>query len=271
MTEQSKGPTPTEINLHRKSRLLSITFADGRQFSLPCEYLRVYSRAAEVTSRGTPETGKENVNIDSIEPQGSYAIRIAFDDGHDTGIYSWETLYDLGLNQEQYWQQYLDRLAAAGYARDGRRLAGAADAERKIRVMYFAYLANKMGKESEELTPPDTVEDVQQLLGWLRRAKGERGYLFADETVRVTVNKQFAESFTRLDPGDDREVVVLLRILAGHDLAGKLVCVSQRLPAPTLIRCEVLEALYRAVRRGARRSPARRRVRSRRPSHATRP
>jgi len=207
VSEQNKGPQPTEINLHRKSRLLNIRFSDGQSFSLPCEYLRVNSHAAEVTSRNIPEIGKEDVNIDRIEPQGTYAIRIVFDDGHDTGIYSWETLYDLGLNREKYWQQYLDRLEAAGYARDGRRMAGAADAERKIRVMYFAYLANKMGKESEDLTPPDTVEDVQQLLGWLRRVKGERGYLFADETVRVTVNKQFAEPFTRLDPGDEVAIV----------------------------------------------------------------
>ena len=207
MSEQHKGPIPTEIKLHRKSRLLNIVFSDGRSFSLPCEYLRVNSRAAEVTSRRTPETGKENVNIDRIEPQGTYAIRVSFDDGHDTGIYSWETLYDLGANQEEYWQSYLDRLRAAGDERDGRRLAGAADAERQLQVLYFAYLANKMGKESEQLTPPDTVEDVQQLLGWLRRIKGDRGYLFADEHVRVTVNKQFAEPFTRLGPGDEVAIV----------------------------------------------------------------
>jgi DUF971 family protein/molybdopterin converting factor small subunit len=207
VSEQNKGPQPTEINLHRKSRLLNITFSDGKRFSLPCEYLRVHSHAAEVTSRSTPETGKETVNIERIEPQGSYAIRIAFDDGHDTGIYSWETLYDLGTNQDKYWQAYLDRLSAAGYDRDGRRLAGASDDERNIQVMYFAYLANKMRKESEQLTPPDSVEDVQQLLGWLRRVKGDRGYLFADENVRVTVNKQFAEPFTRLDPGDEVAIV----------------------------------------------------------------
>lgn len=207
MSGDSKGPVATEINLHRKSRLLNISFADGQQFSLPCEYLRVNSHAAEVTSRGTPEVGKEKVNIDRIEPQGTYAIRIAFDDGHDTGIYSWETLYELGINQAQNWQAYLDRLAAAGYDRDGQRLAGAPDAERKIKVMYFAYLADKMRKDAEELTPPETVENVEQLLDWLRRVKGDRGYLFEDATVRVTVNKQFAEPFTKLDPGDEVAIV----------------------------------------------------------------
>jgi len=207
VSEQPKGPIPTEINLHRKSRLLTISFSDGKTFSLPCEYLRVNSHAAEVTSRQSPETGKEDVNIDRIEPQGSYAIRIAFDDGHDTGIYSWETLYDLGMNQEKNWQAYLDRLAAAGYDRSGARLAGAPDAERKIRVLYFNYLANKLRKESEDLTPPAGVETVEQLLAWLRRVKGDRGYLLADDAVRVTVNKQFAEPFTRLDPGDEIGIV----------------------------------------------------------------
>ncbi len=207
MSEQPKGPIPTEINLHRKSRLLNISFSDGRTFSLPCEYLRVNSHAAEVTSRRSPETGKEDVNIDRIEPQGSYAIRIAFDDGHDTGIYSWETLYDLGINQVKNWQAYLDRLAATGYDRSGARLAGAPEAERKIRVLYFNYLAKQLRKESEDLTPPAGVETVEQLLAWLRRVKGDRGYLLADDAVRVTVNKQFAEPFTRLDPGDEIGIV----------------------------------------------------------------
>ena len=207
VSEQARGPIPTEINLHRKSRLLNIRFSDGQSFSLPCEYLRVNSHAAEVTGRGTPEVGKEQVNIDRIEPQGTYAIRISFDDGHDTGIYSWETLYDLGVNQETYWQAYLDRLAAAGYDRSGARLAGAPEGERKIKVLYFAYLANKMRKEAEEVTPPETVETVEQLLAWLRRVKGDRAYLLADENVRVTVNKQFAEPFTRLDPGDEVAIV----------------------------------------------------------------
>lgn len=207
MNEETKGPMPTEINLHRKSRRLNITFSDGKSFSLPCEYLRVHSHAAEVTTRNTPETGKEHVNIDRIEPQGSYAIRIAFDDGHDTGIYSWETLYDLGLNQERYWQAYLERLAAAGYDRSGSRLADAPASERVITLLYFNYLANRMRRESEQVTPPAAVETVEQLLGWLRRVKGDRGYLFADETVRVTVNKQFAEPFTKLDPGDEVAIV----------------------------------------------------------------
>ena len=186
---------------------MRIAFSDGREFSLPCEYLRVHSHAAEVTTRSVPESGKEQVNIDRIEPQGSYAIRIAFDDGHDTGIYSWETLYDLGLHQTEYWQAYLDKLAAAGIDRSGTRLADAAPVERRLKVLYFAYLANKMRRESEELSPPETVQTVEQLLAWLRKVKGDRAYLLADANVRVTVNKQFAEPFTRLDPGDEVAIV----------------------------------------------------------------
>lgn len=207
MSDASEHPTPTEISLHRKSRVLQIAFADGQRFQLPCEYLRVYSHAAEVVAKRVPETGKENVNIESIEPQGSYALRIAFDDGHDTGIYSWDTLYDLGLNQARYWQDYLDRLAAAGISRAGTRLGNAAPAQRRIRVLYFNYLAQQMRREAEELNPPATVEDVQGLLAWLRKVKGERGYLLADDRVRVTVNKQFAEPFTKLDPGDEVGIV----------------------------------------------------------------
>ena len=91
---QSQEPTrrhPTEINLHSKSRILSIAFDDGARFELPCEYLRVFSRAAEERLLDQPATGKEGVNIERIEPQGQYAIRIVFDDGHDTGIYSWDS------------------------------------------------------------------------------------------------------------------------------------------------------------------------------------
>jgi len=207
MSDKPSHPVPTEINLHRKSRILSIAFSDGARFELPCEYLRVHSHAAEVVTSDTPVVGKEGVNIDRIEPQGSYAVRILFDDGHDTGIYSWETLYDLGKNQEQYWQTYLDRLAAAGYSRQGTRLAGASDGQRHITLLYFNYLANKLRKESEVVEPPPAVEDVAGLLHWLRRRYMTYGYLLADDNVRVTVNKQFAEPFTRLDPGDEVGIV----------------------------------------------------------------
>ena len=205
----NQHPVPSEINLHRKSRILNIRFSDGKVFNFPCEYLRVYSRAAEVSLKDLPETGKEEVNIDNIEPQGSYAIRIVFDDGHDTGIYSWETLYDLGVHQDEYWQKYLDKLTAAGYTRKGERLAGNTAAQLSLKLMYFSYLANKLGKESEQITAPASITDVQSLLAWLSRIKGDRGYLLAPDNVRATVNRQFAEAFTRLEPGDEVGIIPL--------------------------------------------------------------
>lgn len=195
-------PTPTEINLHSKSRLLVVEFSDGQRFELPCEYLRVHSPAAEVQARRVPEIGKEQVNIDRIEPQGTYAVRIIFDDGHDTGIYSWETLYDLGVNKDKYWQAYLDKLEAAGKQRNG-----SGEQAKRLTVLYFAYLASKMRKESEQFEVPPQVSDVQGLLQWLRRKKVDRGYLLADDNVRVTVNHQFAEPFTKLDDGDEVAIV----------------------------------------------------------------
>ena len=112
---------PTEITLHQKRRVLNISFEDGARFELPCEYLRVHSPSAEVRGHGvgqeTLQTGKEQVNIDEIKPVGRYAVKLCFDDGHDSGIYSWETLYDLGSHYENYWQDYLNKLQQAGYAR----------------------------------------------------------------------------------------------------------------------------------------------------------
>ena len=112
---------PTDIKLHQTSRVLDIEFDDGAIFSLPCEYLRVYSPSAEVRGHGPGQevlqTGKERVNITAIEPVGNYAVKFIFDDGHDTGIYSWNVLYDLGVNYARNWATYLDQLRAAGYTR----------------------------------------------------------------------------------------------------------------------------------------------------------
>ena len=115
-------PQPTEIKLHQKSRVLEISFADGKAFQLPCEFLRVYSPSAEARGHGPGQevlqTGKKEVGITHIEPVGTYAIQLVFSDGHDTGIYSWDLLYQYGLNQEALWQQYLDRLAQSGASRE---------------------------------------------------------------------------------------------------------------------------------------------------------
>ena len=114
-------PRPTKIVLHQQSRTLEVAFDDDCIFNLSCEYLRVFSPSAEVRGHGPGQEvlqiGKENVNISVVEPVGAYAVKLIFDDGHDTGLYSWETLYELGSQQEAYWQAYLEELEKAGYER----------------------------------------------------------------------------------------------------------------------------------------------------------
>ncbi|NOZ52211.1 MAG: DUF971 domain-containing protein [Gammaproteobacteria bacterium] len=115
-------PRPNDIKLHQKSRVLEVTFDDGETFNLPCEYLRVYSPSAEVRGHGPGQevlqVAKEQVNITSIEPVGNYAIQLHFDDGHNTGIYSWDIIYELGQHQDALWQEYLDKLKQAGHQRN---------------------------------------------------------------------------------------------------------------------------------------------------------
>ncbi len=112
---------PIDIKLHQKSRLLEITFDDQSNCMLSCEFLRVYSPSAEVRGHGIGQevlqTGKENVNIVGIEPVGNYAVKLIFSDDHDTGLYSWDYLYDLAKNYEAMWLEYIGRLDAAGVKR----------------------------------------------------------------------------------------------------------------------------------------------------------
>jgi len=114
-------PVPTELNLHQTSRVLEVTFDDGASFKLPCEYLRVFSPSAEVMGHGpgqeTLQLNKEDVNIAQITPVGNYAVGLHFDDEHNTGIYSWDYLYELGNGYEANWQAYLERLETAGHSR----------------------------------------------------------------------------------------------------------------------------------------------------------
>ncbi len=114
--------TPTEIKLHSASRVLDVTFADGERFELPCEYLRVFSPSAEVQGHGAAETvlvpGKQTVGIRQIEPVGHYAVRLHFSDGHNTGLYTWPVLRELGENQVANWANYLQRMEQAGLSRD---------------------------------------------------------------------------------------------------------------------------------------------------------
>ena len=115
-------PAPTEITLHQQSQILEIAFADAKVFRLSSEFLRVHSPSAEVRGHGPGQEvlqpGKKNVRILAVEPVGHYAIQLRFSDGHDTGIYSWDLLYDYGARQDTMWQQYLKRLADAGASRE---------------------------------------------------------------------------------------------------------------------------------------------------------
>ena len=111
-------PTPTEIKLRSRSRVLEVAFDDGSRFELPFEYLRVYSPSAEVRGHGpgqeTLQLGKHEVGVRSVDPVGNYAVRLVFDDGHDTGLYTWAYLHELGRTHAENWQRYLDRLAKLG-------------------------------------------------------------------------------------------------------------------------------------------------------------
>ena len=113
---------PTDIVLHQKSRLLEISFDNGETFKLPYEYLRVFSPSAEVRGHGKGQevlqTNKKQVGVENIEMMGNYALKIIYDDGHDTGLYTWDYLFELGEHQDTNWQMYLSRLEEAGAARE---------------------------------------------------------------------------------------------------------------------------------------------------------
>lgn len=113
--------TPVTIRLRKASHQVTLEYEDGTSFDLPFEYLRVFSPSAEVQGhgpgQGVLQTGKENVQVTSIDPIGYYAVRLVFDDGHDTGLYTWKYLYELGAQQDEKWRAYLGRLKAAGYDR----------------------------------------------------------------------------------------------------------------------------------------------------------
>ncbi|MGH1462254.1 MAG: gamma-butyrobetaine hydroxylase-like domain-containing protein [Neptuniibacter sp.] len=117
----SQAPLPTQIRLHQKSRTLELTY-DDESFELTAEYLRVHSPSAEVRGHGIGngvlQTGKKLVGIKELIPTGNYALKIVFDDGHDSGLYTWDCLYDLAYNHDQFWAQYLHDLEEAGASRD---------------------------------------------------------------------------------------------------------------------------------------------------------
>lgn len=115
-------PVPTDIKLHRVSKMLELTYPEGEHFELSCEYLRVFTPSAEAKGHGVGQevlqVGKRDVVIEQIEPVGNYALKFVFSDGHDTGLYSWDLLYNLGKHQQELWAEYLKRLELAGVSRD---------------------------------------------------------------------------------------------------------------------------------------------------------
>lgn len=116
------APTPQALTVHEASRVLEVVFSDGAAFRIPLELMRVYSPSAEVQGHGPGQevlqTGKRDVTLNGLEPVGNYAVKPVFSDGHDSGIFTWDYLYELGERQEALWQQYAERLAAAGMDRD---------------------------------------------------------------------------------------------------------------------------------------------------------
>ena len=125
MTAGARGPWPTELRLKRAEKRLDVAFDDGKRFSLPAEYLRVESPSAELQGHGPGQKTilgeRAHVGILELEPVGNYAVRIKFDDLHDTGIYSWDYLYQLGVEHDQRWRAYLAALAEKGLSREPRR------------------------------------------------------------------------------------------------------------------------------------------------------
>jgi DUF971 family protein/molybdopterin converting factor small subunit len=192
--------TPTHIALHQRSRELEIHFSDGGQYHLPCEYLRVFSPSAEVKAaknRGQIIRGKNDVNINALEPMGSYAIRIIFDDGHDSGVYSWSTLKLLSEQFEDNWKEYQQQLSQLEEA----------SSERRIKVLFFIGLIELLGTESLELELDDAIQNVSQLIDLLT-VKGENWTQALDkQKLTVTVNKQFSSLDQILFDGDEVALV----------------------------------------------------------------
>jgi len=205
MTENATSITPTAINLHKKSRLLEISFSDGANFMYPCEYLRVFSPAGTGQGLNKPVHGKERVEVSNIEPQGTALLQLDFDDGY-SGSYSWDTLHDLGMNYEQNWQGYLLQLEQQGIERAVDR-ATAADGKTVVTLLYFIQLAKLTGRDEEDVELPGSVTNVETLLAWLRSRREGWDEAFADDKVQVTVNKHFAELFTLLEHGDEVALV----------------------------------------------------------------
>ena len=193
------SPIPEELKLDRQARELHVRFNDGAEFVLPCEYLRIFSPSAEVKTaraRGDLVTDKQNVNIDRIEPYGTYAVRLYFSDGHDTGIYSWESLYRLGQDHPENWQQYRAAL-------EQRKSSPAGDGERVVTLLLFGALAEELEMEWVDVALPSETTTVAEFLYWLRQRGDDWHEAIDPRRLTATVNRKPAEPTTRLHHGDE--------------------------------------------------------------------
>lgn len=194
---------PTAIELHKKSRVLSIAFSDGKEFELPCEYLRVFSRAAEHLVLEDPVFGKEEVNIVKIEPQGSYALRLYFDDGHDTGIYSFETLYQLGLSRADNWQAYLDRLKEIDQGREPDNETSVIN----VAVSLGDWLADDLGIDELTIELKEGTNTVADALDLLRQRPGRWSELLQEDKVDLEVEYEEVYPDSPLDDWDELHII----------------------------------------------------------------
>ena len=194
-----------KIKLHQKSRLLELSYASGENFKLPCEYLRTHGKSAELVTNEIPVANQANVNIEKIEMQGNYALRIYFDDGYDSSGFSWGSLYELAVNYEANWKAYLAALKKHGLSRDTSKNN---DTEARINVLYFMRSLLKVTRKEEEALELKLEQaTVGGLLELLRKRGKDWIEPFDDKAVQVTVNKHFAELFTRLETGDEVAIV----------------------------------------------------------------
>jgi len=207
MTTEHSGLIPTEIVLQQEKRTLKITFNDGSTFEMPSRYLRVYSPAAEARiarDRGDEIVTPEEVSIEQIEPVGNYAVRLVFSDGHETGVYSWKTLYELGKNLPQNWPLQKPETPEANDEAGQLEIDDKDISQwRTINILYFGTLVDQIERDREEVKIPPSVNTVQALIDWLAERGTYWDTAIKKNPVKATINRQFAEPSSKIIEGDE--------------------------------------------------------------------